>query len=204
MPTGYTHNIKDGITFRKFALNCARNFGAAIALRDEDSSVGVTPENVKFGSDYDKKALAAAKSAESKFRKLTRAQKNKLFKAETNRILDNCRRTDASSKAQKQSYLSMLEKVKSWTPPTRDHENMKDFMVSQINESIDCDCDTKYNDARIIEIVTRTYAEWLKSKKDELISNIQFYQEHLDKAIARDNERSNWVKDLLDSLPIDS
>lgn len=204
MPTGYTVNIKDGITFRKFALNCARNFGAAIALRDDDSSVEVTPENVKFGTNYHQKALSAAKSAQNKFKKLTRAQKRKMFKTETDRILENCRRTDITSKSQKKSYLAMLEKVKNWQPPTKDHKNMKDFMTSQITESIDFDCDTKYNNERIIETVTQTYPEWLKSKKEKLTWDIQYHQEHLEKDIARDNERSSWIKQLIDSLPDNS
>lgn len=39
MPTGYTADIKDGITFRDFALRCARAFGATIMQRDEDISI---------------------------------------------------------------------------------------------------------------------------------------------------------------------
>ena len=201
MPTGYTSDIKDGISFRKFALNCARNFGATIALRDENSDVEVTPENVRFGSDYHKKQLVAAKSAKAKFQKLTRAQKHKLFRAETNKALDNCRRSDANMKAQKKSYLAMLGSAKNWTPPTKDHENMKSFMVEQINTSIDYDCDSKYNNERIVEIVTKTYSEWLAAKKQSLDSDIEYHEEDLEKSIARENERSNWVKNLIDSPP---
>src|SRR6056297_1005549 len=35
MPTGYTHQIKDGISFEKYALGCARAFGATISMRDD-------------------------------------------------------------------------------------------------------------------------------------------------------------------------
>jgi hypothetical protein len=35
MPTGYTYNIKDGISFKEYAMNCAKAFGACISMRDE-------------------------------------------------------------------------------------------------------------------------------------------------------------------------
>lgn len=35
MPTGYTHKIKDGMTFKEYALRCARNFGALMDMRDD-------------------------------------------------------------------------------------------------------------------------------------------------------------------------
>lgn len=201
MATGYTHNIKDGITFRKFALNCARNFGATIALRDESSDVEVTPENVKFGSDYHKKQLSLAKSAKAKFRKLNQAQKRVIFKAEMNRAIDNCRQSDASMKAQKKKYLAMLEKVEKWTPPTKEHKNMKDFMVSQIDQSVDFDCNPKYNNERIVEVVTKSYSEWLAAKKEELNRDIEYHEEELANDTKRDTERPEWVKNLIDSLP---
>lgn len=201
MPTGYTADIKNGISFRKFALNCARNFGAAIALRDESSDVEITPENVKFGGNYYQKALTKAKLAKTKFDKLSQKQKHQLFKKETEKKIGRCRQLDASMKAQKKSYLSMLEKVQKWNPPTKDHKNMKDFMISQINDSISYDCDPKYNNEQIISTVTQTYSEWLKSKKENLIWNINYHKEHLAKDVERDNERSNWVKNLIDSLP---
>ena len=34
MPTGYTDKIKDGITFKEYAMGCARAFGALITMRD--------------------------------------------------------------------------------------------------------------------------------------------------------------------------
>lgn len=201
MPTGYTADIKDGISFRKFALNCARNFGAAIALRDESSDVEITPENVKFGGNYYQKTLTKAKLAKTKFDKLSQKQKRQLFKKETEKNINYCRQSDASMKAQKKSYLSMLEKVQKWNPPTKDHQNMKNFMISQIEESISFDCNTEYNNERIISAVTQTYSEWLKSKKEKLIWDIDYHKEQLAKETQRNDERSNWVKNLIDSLP---
>lgn len=45
MPTGYTADIKDGIDFKTYAMNCARAFGACVMLRDEPGGgdYGKTP-----------------------------------------------------------------------------------------------------------------------------------------------------------------
>ena len=58
MPTGFTCDIKDGITFERFALNCARAFGALINMRD-DSLDAEIPDEIK-PSDHHVKALAEA------------------------------------------------------------------------------------------------------------------------------------------------
>lgn len=201
MPTGYTAPIKDGITFRKFALNCARNFGAAIVLRDEDSDVEPTPENVRLGGNYYEKSLQSAKQAKTKFDKLSQKQKRQMFERETEQILSQCRKSHCEMKMQKERYLHMLNQVESWIPPTKDHKNMKDFMISQIKESIDFDCNSEYNNSRIISAVTQTYPEWLKFKKEEIARNIEYYTDELKSENRRNNERSQWIKDLLDSLP---
>ena len=57
MPTGYTHDIPAGITFRQFALNCARAFGANIAMRDDPAD---KPIEVYEPSDYSAKAITKA------------------------------------------------------------------------------------------------------------------------------------------------
>lgn len=44
MPTGYTAAIKYGITFKEFALDCARNFGACISMRDEPRETPIPDE----------------------------------------------------------------------------------------------------------------------------------------------------------------
>lgn len=45
------------------------------------------------------------------------------------------------------------------------------------------------------------FAQIEESKKEKLIWDINYHQEHFAKDVERDNERSNWVKNLIDSLP---
>lgn len=52
MPTGYTANIKNGITFEEFALDCARNFGALIIMRDEPKDAPI-PEQFEASKHHE-------------------------------------------------------------------------------------------------------------------------------------------------------
>ncbi|VTR91619.1 unnamed protein product [Gemmata massiliana] len=40
----------------------------------------------------------------------------------------------------------MLEHVRAWEPPSTDHENLKQFMIDQLRESIDFDCRGEYRE----------------------------------------------------------
>ena len=59
MPTEYTHYIKDGISFKEFALKCARAFGACITMKEDPMDVEIP----KFKPDtyYHKRLKATLK-----------------------------------------------------------------------------------------------------------------------------------------------
>ena len=65
MPRGYTSYIEDNISFKNWALICARNFGACITLREETEWVETVDHgwNKIAGTDFDKivKAVGSAK-----------------------------------------------------------------------------------------------------------------------------------------------
>lgn len=50
MPTAYTADIAKGITFKQYAMNCARAFGALIDLRDKPANCEIP--DVVYPSDY--------------------------------------------------------------------------------------------------------------------------------------------------------
>lgn len=59
MPTGYTANVHDGITFEQFVWQCARGMGALVTMRDEPTGAPI-PERFE-PSDYNAKRLQEAK-----------------------------------------------------------------------------------------------------------------------------------------------
>ncbi len=69
MPTGYTCDIEKGITFKEYALGCARAFGAFVSLRDEDKDIEL-PDGFPLDS-YHEKELPKARKELAKYQKMT-------------------------------------------------------------------------------------------------------------------------------------
>ncbi|GAA5198753.1 hypothetical protein [Microbacterium jejuense] len=139
MPTGYTAPLHDGedITFAQFVLRCSRAMGAAIMQRDESLDVELAYRTMdSYHEDNVEKARLALNDAyvltddEWEARQIEEISKAKAYRAEYVQKRD----------AMLRRYTAMLSQVRSWTPPTADHEGLKKFMTEQIEESIQFDC----------------------------------------------------------------
>lgn len=160
MPTAYTANISKGITFKEYALLCARNFGATITMRDEPLDAEI-PEFQP--SDYYVKRISE-------------------IKKDINTL---------------ENYESMLSQVRLWQPPTPEHTNLKEFMISQIEKTIDSDYNFYENPNKVER---KDYTIWLKGKLNELYKSITYHKLEHEKEVERTNNRNKWVKALRDSL----
>lgn len=203
MPTGYTSQIAENISFRKFALSCARNFGAAIALRDEDSDVLPNPENVKFnsGKNYHENALAQAVADKEKLLSLPKDELQKQFLEWREKTISNAQKRINEQRELRAKYEMMLSHVQNWTPPTEEHVNMKNFMIEQIRGSIGWDCNEKYELEEIEKAENSHQASYFWDKIKELDWSIKYHSEHRGEDDDRDSKRSEWIKNLIDSLP---
>lgn len=197
MPTGYTADIKDGITFSTFALNCARAFGACITLRDEPGGGEKIPEAFEE-SGYHAQQIEKAQAALAEFRAMSpsrhmREASKAWDAAETRRItrLEEMR-------AQRKAYEDMLAKVMAWAPPTPEHDGLKEFMRSQIAQSIDFDCDESYY---AIPTPRMTGAQWAAQRLEMLERDLAYHQREQAAELERTASRTGWVQALRASLP---
>lgn len=140
MPTGYTNAIisDEGVSFKEFLTRCSRAMGAFIMQRDDP--MDVPPARSFEPSTYYRDKYQEAQSAYIAAQSMTtqdwendRESRVKTMRVEAERSMQR----DAESKRR---YESMLEKCEAWEPPTPDHQGLKDFMISQINETIKFDC----------------------------------------------------------------
>jgi len=194
MPTGYTHQIKDGITFQQFALGCARAFGALITMRDDPSDAPI-PDKFE-PSDYHAKAIADAQAKLSLIQSMPEQQcENEAVKE----YLDACERnqvrrweyTDLRNK-----YNAMLAEAVKWEPPTTEHIKLKEFMLQQIRESIDFDCNESY----ITDPEKLSGSEWRTEQLAHLNKSVAHHTEENRKEIDRATSRTEWVSALRASL----
>lgn len=198
MPTGYTADVQSGkvTDFSEFALDCARAFGACITMRDEPSGTPI-PDAFTANTSYHDNALSAAREAMSEALDLTDGQCEERAEAEhTNAVAAHHERM-AEKEQQRIRYQKMLEPAEAWVPPTEEHKKFKNFMVTQLRESIDFDCGKSY----YTHPDKLTGHQWRKNQIDKANRDIEYHTEERQKEIERVSNRNEWLRALRQSLP---
>lgn len=192
MATGYTYNIKDGISFEKFVMQCARAFGACIDMRDEPLGKEI-PDKFPTSS-YHLNALNEAKLELDRFEETqTEEWEKKAIEYNEARLQEYNERV-AENKRVKESYEFMLEKVRAWNPPTTEHQGLKDFMIQQITASIKWYI---YEPEKEEEVTGQRLKE---IKYDCITHDIKYHTREHEKEVERTSGRNEWIEQLRESL----
>ncbi|AMT89863.1 hypothetical protein [Pseudomonas koreensis] len=196
MPTGYTDEIKKGISFSTFAMNCARAFGATITLRDESGGGDKIPQRFEPDS-YHSKALNSDRENLAALESMTLAECE--LKAAAEHTASEVQRLEWIKERNdlRQSYEEMLRCAQSWVPPTEEHIGLKEFMIQQITDSIKWDCDISYY-ATPTPVLTGL--EWLEAAKEKTITSMAYHKKGYSEEVARTEQRNAWISALRASL----
>jgi len=200
MPSGFTSDLYEGkdVSFEQFALQCARGMGALIMMRDDPWDAPIPTEFTV--SPYYEDALADAELD------LTTAEKRTLEDwaalAESARIGANTAWEIAERRNQdlRDRYGRMLAQVNDWTPPTAEHEGLKNLMVEQLTESIRFDTSSYRRPAE----VHRTAEEYRRDEMVKLRAQKKRAEESLREERERAASRTAWVRELRASLTSDT
>ncbi len=194
MPTGYTSDIAKGITFKQFALRCARAFGALITMRDEPHDAPI-PEKFEQSDYYKNKIDATLKEYESLVK-----MNDEDLQAETDRFnnkeLKYYEERLAEKAELKKKYETMLDEVSKYDPPSPDHIEYKDFMKKQIEQSIDFDCSTSY----LKKPEPLTAKEYKEKRLEQLNKDVSYYTKQDNEEAERVESRNVWISQLRSSL----
>lgn len=195
MPTGYTHPVATGeiSDFRTFALRCARAFGALVEMRDEPMDAEI-PEQFD-PSDYHTKRLAECRKELSRIEGATVQECNQFAAQEHARALVAWEERRAEKRLTRERYEAMLAKVREWKPPTDDHRGLAEYMVKQLEESIDFDCTLCGHKPKLLDGAT-----WKAMQMVWLRDDIRYHTQHERDDKERAAKRSQWVADLRKSL----
>lgn len=196
MPTGYTADVADGkvTEFRDFALNCARAFVALVTLRDYPKApIPAAFEPYTWNQDRLTEEEAKLKELES----LTPEQAELRAFREYEETAREHRRYNEENALKLERYETMLAKVRAWKIPSRDHAEMKKFMIYQLEESIRFDCSFCYD-----EQTRLSGAAWLEDRIIETKSSIAYHTREWQKEVERTEERNRWIADLRASLSL--
>lgn len=203
MPTGYTAGILDGeiTTFPQFAKQCMRAFGATIHMRDDNMDVEYTP---RTPSDYYSKEIDKAKQLLKDVEilsdeEITRNRKDQLQKDKEYHL-----KAIEKAKIDTKKMNEILKDVITWQPPTSEHTGIKDFMIDQIEKTIDFDCKTKYHDEALLkielELLTLNASEIRKDMIEKAKKDFEYHTKNYNEDVERCEKSNQWVSDFISSL----
>lgn len=198
MPTGYTAPIADGITFKEYAMGCARAFGALIMMRDEPQNAEI-PEAFE-ASKYHKDAIEKESMELKELLAMDHATAAEKAKEAHQKHIDYHTEQIAKDEALAAKYKAMLAEVEAYESPSPDHDNFKKFMADQITESMKFDCSSNYHREALESAKLMSGAEWILAEKERLEKSMEYHKKHHQEELDRTNNRNEWVKKLRDSL----
>lgn len=198
MPTGYTADIKDGITFEQYAMNCAKAFGACVTMRDDPQDTPIPDEFEP--SSYHKDAIEKAENDLENLKRITKINATKLALLEYDSEVSRIETAMKKNRDLEIKYKAMLLQVNAWQPPTQDHFKFKEFMASQISQSIDWDCGNDYYVRSLEKIEMLTGQEWITKARVRLLKDIDYHSKNWEEEKERVAGRNSWVKKLRESL----
>jgi len=201
MPTGYTEGILDGTTkdFNQFAKHCSRAF--IMHLRDEPMDSEYKKREV---SDYHIKAIEKAKA---ELKKADSLSDEELIIQEKNRLIESKKyHLDRKEKIKndKIKLELFLGKAKSYIPPTEKHQGIADFMIEQLEKTIDFDCNSTYHidklktiDSEIENVKASVIRAELKAKATK---DIAYHTKEHKADVKRCEEHNKWYEDFIENL----
>lgn len=196
MPTGYTHSIPEGKSFEEFVWGCARGMSFLLHMRDDPSDAPISTRHAKFSSDdYHMKEI---QKADEKLNTLLSCSPEEWESYLESRYQgERSRRIERREKNRKTeaAYKAMLQKVQAWDPPG-ELDVLKEFMRSQIEQSIRHDCyESDYDDPDKAVRPTKD-GVLAQAKKD-----LEYHMENLRDDDKREDERLGYIQRLADSVP---
>ncbi len=199
MPTGYTSDLYDGKeqSFPAFAMECARAFGALILMRDE--ARGATIPDEFQPSDYHKTHAATARDDWAIYTAMSLDVALETSRVEYEKYWEARRDSEHKRDAMRGRYEAMLAEVEDWMPPTPDHAGLKKFMREQLQESIKFDCGSMEYYPKPPPLGE----EWRAAKIARAEKDITYHDAEYAEEVERARERSDWVRALRNSLPIE-
>ena len=191
MPTGYTAPLEDGpMTFQQFAMRCARAFGALIDMREEPMDAPI-PESFKPHS-YASEKITKARNGLAELAAMSDSAAEAMqaieYAEELQRYEDSLARLEAANAR----YRAMIVEVDAWTPPTGEHQGLKDFMRDQLTKSIH-DWQPKKPEKLPLPL-------WKQARRERLEHDIEYYAKEAREEESRTRDRNVWVAALRDSL----
>lgn len=201
MPTGYTSDIENDMSFEDFVLGCARAFGACVHQRDDS---GKAKPTFREESTYHVDRLSEAKVEVARLEAMRGVNDRTKFGKE---IIEKEHASEQKyfndKVALRNKYEAMLQKVYNWHSPSPEHDNLKSFMIEQITSSIDFDCDTKYTMERLTALSKANPLDKYNDALRRAYKDVEYHETEIAKEREKVAEANKWIERLYVSLGVE-
>jgi hypothetical protein len=201
MPTGYTVGILEGTTkdFKEFAKQCSRAF--IVHMRDEPTN---SEYKKREAGNYHTEQIT---EAENKLKMTESLSDEKLVAKERANLIDQKNCHLGARKKEEANRIKMdvfLADAKAYKPPTNRHENIAEFMIDQLEKTIDLDCKGTYHadELKSIDIKLKNInAKDIRIKiEDESSESIKYHTKEHNEEVIRCTEHNKWYSDFIESI----
>lgn len=188
----------EDITFEQFANSCLRHFGIYLRFAEQYPNLNKyeIPDKIYPNNCY-KKRYEEAKAEYEKH--LATPKTKEELEAEyinyVKSIIKGNKDRTKENEILKNKYNVMLSKVKSWIPPSEEYNGIKNFMESQLIESLDF-CSHVY----VENIIPKD--EWIQEQinRTDLIESMKYNLEQYNKSIVAAEKDTQWLKTFSESI----
>ena len=194
MTSAYTQVVVNGGSFYDFAVQCAKAF--IIDYRDNPKLPFPPPSKNTKNLDYYQKELSEAKDDLINFTRLSVEDKQKMFDDYLSKEIEYYTQKIKECIELAERYDSMLNTVESLNIPNDDYIAYKRFLLNQLNESKDFDCDLEYLTKNLESIKQMSYDDWCSSKILQLNKTITYFETQVFEAENSNNNKEDQPNHL--------
>jgi len=202
---GYTGIFENrNVTFEEFVWRCARAFGALVHMRDMDWNVPVVlPQQSsrgKINESYRQECLKDSQALLQKYQNMSLAQAQTLLDQEYQRRLQEAKEGIAKKKVLRERFEKVYVKVQSWQPPSSKHNELKQFMLEQLEYGIKHDCDDSYWQNSLSR-PKPTVQEWLNQNIAWAQQDVEYHTKKANEEEDDGDSAVEWILALKNSVP---
>ncbi|MDD5542925.1 MAG: hypothetical protein PHX83_07090 [Acidobacteriia bacterium] len=191
MPTEYTSIIDEGGTFKDYVMRCARGIEYLFRMHD-DSMDAKIPEEFK-PEEYHKNEAEKCRTRLTELLETSTQDAVGEARREFNKSVKCMQEYRDEHAKVKFAYDSMREQVQAWNPPTPEHEDLKTFMLSQIETGKPLDYDYPAP-------VLLTGEQWLTNETKHVAKDLTYHEAEYRKEVGRCIKATAYLKALRGSL----